>query len=208
MISDDWRRTVCWLDWPSLWRGFARTRFLILVLYCRGSPALMTHALWYLYSHLLLLLRFIFSLGNQKWENAQKRLELRESMEPDMVLRFESWCARLKFRNIRRIVVLSAERPVWSDLVLVFGTASRASRSLPEVPTLSRLPVPLRFDRLSIVLEELHRKMRKLSEMWDERSCYLEIYCEAAFCLLPIIPHSSSTTPVNSYSFSFLYRAS
>ena len=70
-----------------------------------------------------------------------RRLEFAVSTEPDTVLLFVRLSRRLKFLNIARSLwylvyywlvtpVLSAERTLWREAVLVFGNARSAVRSL------------------------------------------------------------------------------
>ena len=62
-------------------------------------------------------------------------------MEPDMVLRSESWSERLRFLNTPRISASSVERILSSEPAPEFGLAGLAARQLLEVPIPSRLPV-------------------------------------------------------------------
>jgi hypothetical protein len=70
----------------------------------------------------------IFSHTFLLWGNEQKRLELPESTEPDMVVRFVNCCAKSKSRSTAPTDACFAERRRSREPVWAFGNANRAER--------------------------------------------------------------------------------
>ena len=83
---------------------------------------------------------------NSSWASiVRKRLALPESMELDMVPPFESWFAKLKFRNTQRTVVPFVERRLWNVRVPAFGIVVLAEKWWQVALTRSAQPVLWQF---------------------------------------------------------------